>query len=304
MEQVGELGPLNGHDKNRQILLELLERKEKCIADFDGYRITGFRSKVGKFFHILRKYGPRGLWGLSKVLPFSFRCRSKTFWGRPIEIILPENLMTALFGTLYGGGDLRLAKFLVKNLKADDVFYDIGSHIGFFSLVAAELIETGEVHAFDPNPKIFPITKDNLSGRKNCFVNQIALSNKEGEIDFFADVKMGSGLSSIDVVQDRLRKIRVKTTTLDTYCLDHAKPTFMKMDIEGAEGYVIEGGPSVFEKSNPTVVMEFSQDESHQKSVKALYGMGYKSYKINDEGELEKLDIENFIPFDNIAFVK
>ena len=115
---------------------------------------------------------------------------------------------------------------------------------------------------------------------------------------------MGSGLSSIDVVQDRLRKIRVKTTTLDTYCLNHPKPTFMKMDIEGAEGYVIEGGPSVFKESSPIVIMEFSRDEGHQESVKALYGMGYKSYEINNEGELKKLGLENFIPFDNIVFMK
>ena len=291
-----------GDEIDQQALLGLLEKEKENIADFDSYAITGTYSKIGKFFHVVRRYGPRGLWGLSKILPFSFRHTAKTFCGRPIEILLPENLMTVLFGTLYGGMDLKLAEFLIKNLKADDVFYDIGSHIGFFSVVATELIKTGEVHAFEPNPKIFPIMKDNLSGRKNCFANQIALSDTEGVIDFYADMKMGSGVSSIGIQRGTLQKIKVKTTMLDAYCVSHKKPTFIKIDAEGAEKCIIDGGSGVFKESDPTIVMEFARDESHQAAAKALYNMGYKSYKIDDMGELEAFDLMSRGSFDNFVF--
>jgi hypothetical protein len=36
-----------------------------------------------------------------------------------------------------------LIKFLIRNISDQDIFYDVGSNYGFYSLLAAELIKEG-----------------------------------------------------------------------------------------------------------------------------------------------------------------
>ncbi|MBU3942559.1 FkbM family methyltransferase [Patescibacteria group bacterium] len=141
--------------------------------------------------------------------------------------------------------------------------------------------------------------------------------NKEGEIDFYDTTKTGyPGISSFDksfidnIFDSKLKKIKVKATTLDKYCSFHSSPTFIKIDVEGAESHVLEGGIKTLKKTNPVIAMEvFNNNKLHLKAIEILYNLGYKSYEIDKNGELvfmEKLCPEKEISeedkFNNFIF--
>ena len=47
-------------------------------------------------------------------------------------------------------------KVLRETLKSGDIFFDIGAHIGWYSLNAAQIVgEKGKVIAFEANPNCF-----------------------------------------------------------------------------------------------------------------------------------------------------
>lgn len=49
-----------------------------------------------------------------------------------------------------------MAADLINELTSDDVFYDIGLHIGIYSCLAADKITSGEIILFEPDRRDFP----------------------------------------------------------------------------------------------------------------------------------------------------
>jgi predicted RNA methylase len=113
------------------------------------------------------------------------RKKIKTFWGRDLYVYLADADADAsalyFFSTLYGD-EIKIIKFLIKNFKENDIFYDVGANYGFYTCLAREFIIDGEIHAFEPNPKIFKLLRENarLDIFKNTLLNEVALSDKTG----------------------------------------------------------------------------------------------------------------------------
>jgi len=132
-------------------------------------------------------------------------------------------------------------------------------------------------------------------------------------MDFYDNLIGRSGISSLFLPSSnssQFRKIKVKISTLDQYCFNHRKPNFIKIDVEGAEKQVIEGGFEIFKNTNPIVVMEIwkNNNKNHLEAVKILQTFGYKIHLINEDGELEQKTV-NFNQdikgeTDNFVFLK
>ena len=89
--------------------------------------------------------------------------KARLFWGEDIHLPLfdSEAFYLAYFGTLWRNQELRLTKFLIKNLQPNDVFYDVGASYGFYTRLAYQIVASeGEVHAFEPHPKVFHISRN------------------------------------------------------------------------------------------------------------------------------------------------
>jgi FkbM family methyltransferase len=252
---------------------------------------------------------------MKNVLGMDFKKKVKTFWGRDIYVYLADQDASALyfFNTLYGE-EIKIIKLLIKNFKDDDTFYDIGANYGFYTLLAQEFITKGEIHAFEPSPKIFKLLTENsrLDIYKNTFLNEMALSDKTEETEFF-DKEIGgqSGGSSLIKHQHFLKYkvIKVKTTTLDDYISNHKPPTIMKIDVEGGEPLVLKGALKLLKKYNPMIIMEFLPDDLHREAVNILSNNGYRTFKIDSDGNLsiinEKDLLRNDISYEaNYVFKK
>ena len=293
----------------RQILLHLLEKSENSFKKFSK---GGFFNQMKKLMRYRGKYLK---YAISELTKKPLLVKGKTFWGEDFFTHLPGDKYIFLFNIL-GDSEIKLTKFFIKNLKSNSIFFDIGANYGFYSLLAKQLITDGQVHAFEPTPTTFKFLQKNLSNKDRIFLNQIAFFDSEGIINFYENLVGKSGLNTFNVFNIKpilFKQTRVKTTTLDKYCLYHSKPTFIKIDVEGAEGNVVEGAIETLKKSNPIITMEvrksFLNNEEYLKPIKILKGLGYKLYSIVDNGELkekEKIDSERDILglVDNFVFIK
>lgn len=282
----------------KEKFLSLLSKIEPRVNMYLRY----IDSKIIRSFIVREKSFLKFLAILMKnVLGMDFRKRAKTFWGRDIYVYFADMDASALyfFNTLYGN-EIKIIKFLIKNFKNEDVFYDIGANYGFYTLLAQEFITNGEIYAFEPNPKIFKLLRENarLDVFKNTFLNQVALSDKTGEIDFYdREVDRHSGGSSL-IKHSHFRKynvIKVRATTLDEYILDHKPPTIIKIDVEGGEPFVLRGAFKLLKKHNPIIIMEFFPDDLHREAVNILLNNGYRVFKIDNDGNLSIINEQDLL---------
>jgi len=146
-----------------------------------------------------------------------------------------------------------------KLLKKGMVVVDIGANIGWYTLTAAQRIGTkGSVHAFEPEPLNFQfltrsITTNNYS---NVAANEICISNIEGQLAFhLALTNLGS--HSTIPRPDRPREIYVESTTLDKALMNLKSIDILKIDAEGSEPEVLEGGANTLKKTRH-IIMEWN----------------------------------------------
>lgn len=128
-----------------------------------------------------------------------------------------------------------------------ETFIDIGAYDGYTSL---EFIRRCPgymaVHAFEPDPHNFKICQAAIGHLPRVQCNPFGLAESAGEIGF--DVAGSSSRACIDGTM----KIRVER--LDRL-LHGANPTFMKMDIEGAEGAALKGAMETIARHVPRLAI-------------------------------------------------
>jgi hypothetical protein len=164
-------------EQKRKEFLEKLDKAFGRLRIFLKFVGPGFGRKIGKLFFTPHIYLPYGLKKLN--IKNSDFVDAKLFYGKKIRLQMIDDNAFAFyfFGLLID--EYKLTKFFIKNLKEDDVFYDIGANEGFYTYLAAEFCK--ETHSFEPTPNVFENLKLNLSHNKNIFLNNIALSNESGE---------------------------------------------------------------------------------------------------------------------------
>ena len=149
---------------------------------------------------------------------------------------------------------------LERIVRPGMVFFDLGAHIGEYTLLASRLVtDTGQVHAFEPDPDIFKLLQENVARNKlgNVKLNCCAVSDADGEADFIicADPASSSIIQNSGLQPGpALKQIAsVPTRCLDSYHREsECRPNIVKADVEGAELLVLEGAkntPEVLENN-------------------------------------------------------
>ena len=135
-----------------------------------------------------------------------------------------------------------------QNLKPGDTFVDVGAHVGYYTCLAASIVgKEGRVYAFEPHPTSFRYLLYNI--RLNDFENVTALNLglwSERSIQLFKFTDSGN-IAGDSHAQDG--ENRTQCLTLDNV-ID--KVDFLKIDCQGSDYYILEGGRKLI-TTNPDI---------------------------------------------------
>lgn len=171
-----------------------------------------------------------------------------------------------------------IQKILEQELGSGDVFFDVGAHAGFFTLVAARLVgPTGCCVAFDPRPDNCACVTEQiqLNGLTWCRAVAVAIGPVTGKTTFLLDGPGGSmGHLGTGAVNDGAAE--VEALSLDDAGDRFGRPDFVKMDIEGAEAKALEGARKTLYESRPGWLIECHSQEAADQVREILTSARYE----------------------------
>lgn len=176
--------------------------------------------------------------------------------------------------------------------RPGDVVFDVGSNAGGLALMMSRLVgPRGIVLAFEASPRIVDKTHYNLvnAGCHNVTLFHKAVWRRSGEL-----VNMAPGDHLNDHVQEGSGGgMTVRTIALDDLAsAGDFRPSFIKMDIEGAEFDALQGMKRLLAEVRPVLVLEQSPEDMRCHAL--LTEAGYRavdlaSYRqIRAQGDFER----------------
>lgn len=160
--------------------------------------------------------------------------------------------------------------YMCSSIKTGQTVFDIGAHKGgFLYWMRNGVGGTGRVYAFEPQKNLFNYIKEiiNLFNWKNVVVEHLALSNSEGAVTLYIphNKKARNSSPGATIVEHKdtgahFITQEVNTQTLDKYCATHnLQPSFLKIDVEGNELKVLQGGINTLQKYKPKILVEIEE---------------------------------------------
>ncbi len=158
---------------------------------------------------------------------------------------------------MYDYNNMNLIKHILK-IKPG-IFFDIGTNIGVYSLIASESNES-KIISFEPHPYTFQILNNQikLNQRINITTINKAVSNKNGKVMF-----TNQGGSSVNKVasNEEANTIEVDCITMNSFCnYNNLLPEIVKLDVEGYELEVLEGFENSLNQVN-VLLIEISKNK-------------------------------------------
>jgi FkbM family methyltransferase len=243
------------------------------------------------------------------------RVRTRTFWGGDMTVVFPEAISCFLFR--YGFFEENLSTIVLTHVKPGGVFFDIGTHFGYFSLLASHLVGAqGQVHSFEPTPSTFEISSLNLAARHNVTLNNMAVWSESAALTFkdygvrfsaFNSI-YGAKISEEKVRGAVAREISIKTVNIDQYIEDSgARPDFIKIDAESAEYEILQGMEKTLTQIRPAISVEVGDIREgdfidSREAVDYLLKYDYRAYQFQ-EGRLAPHQPQQEYLYDNLLFL-
>jgi FkbM family methyltransferase len=127
---------------------------------------------------------------------------------------------------------------------AGDVVWDVGAHAGITTFFLSQLVgQRGRVFAWEPDDFNYECLLRNLAEHRLTNVVPVpkALDGKTGTAQFQMDGTMSAGIRDYLYYPDGGAARTVQTMSLPDAGAEYGAPSYIKMDIEGAELAVVAG---------------------------------------------------------------
>jgi FkbM family methyltransferase len=182
-----------------------------------------------------------------------------------------------------------MSAFAVLIHRGDTVI-EVGGHIGYVSLYFAKLVgNTGRVYVFEPGTNNLPYTTRNLQSVRNVDLIQKAVSDSAGHLPFYLEDISGQNnsllkdfwvfdnVSKSAFLQGQYHEVLVEVVTIDQIVSEkNIAPTFLKVDVEGAEFNVLQGAINTIHRYKPVLMLEVNA--KHHEIYELVRQNGYAIY--------------------------
>src|SRR5215213_8166416 len=163
-------------------------------------------------------------------------------------------------------------RIFVEHVRPGSVVYDVGANAGFFTLLASKLAgPSGRVYAFEPMERNLRYIREHVQLNRvtNVHIMPLAVSDPNGSMWFAAAANPAMGGLSAS------GEIEVQSRTIDELARSIATPTFIKMDIEGAEHAALSGAIETLREARPVILLSEHGWEQHQRCGRLLESLDY-----------------------------
>lgn len=150
-----------------------------------------------------------------------------------------------------------IVNFLKRNLTKNSVFVDVGSNYGWHSINLSSYCD--KVYSFEPQKVLYDLQSKSINYNKitniklfNCGLGNKNENSRMNRIDYETSVNVGDLSVGTDGEE-------ISISTLDTQIPNGFD--FMKIDVQGYEKFVLEGGVENIKNHTPTIIIEM---EDHQ----------------------------------------
>ncbi|RTL49075.1 MAG: FkbM family methyltransferase [Sphingobacteriales bacterium] len=179
--------------------------------------------------------------------------------------------------------DIVLSESLFRLSKNAEFVLDIGANIGFTVGVAAKAMnKVGKLWAFEPNPVVLPYLYQNVQylAHHEIQVFSFALSNRAGEA--LLQIPAHTNNEGLAHITDSFSEssLNITTETLDHLIPVTEQVAVMKIDVEGHELAVLQGGEQLLNQKKITHIL-FEDHAIFPSNVSAfLLHKGYTIYRL------------------------
>ncbi len=209
-----------------------------------------------------------------------------------MKLDLDDMAQIPLYYNIYEWRDTPTIISLVQNTNT---ILDIGGNIGQMALLFAQYAK--KVYTFEPILETAERLAENIKINhleNKIILSKIALSNSKGKIKFGLPPKGNRGTGSTVITeQSKNRVIEVDTITLDEFIKQNniSDVDFIKMDIEGAELFALQGMAGLLSSDKKpiiilemTIVMMNQAGYGSKELLDFLSAFGYQCYEFTKNG--------------------
>ena len=201
---------------------------------------------------------------------------------RPVETIRSGSLKgrrwivaSGVHGYWLGTYEPAMQRVIERSVARGGVFYDVGAHAGYFSLLASRVVgAAGRVVAFEPDAGNLRHLREHirLNDAGNVTVIEAAVADASGSARFAAPSSNFEGTLS------RAGALSVNMVTVDGLVESGAlpAPTYVKIDVEGAEFRVLRGARRTLRTASPTIFLAVHSPAAQRLCLDALATLRYE----------------------------
>lgn len=185
---------------------------------------------------------------------------------------------SGVHGYWLGSYEYDKQKAFLEAIKPDQVVFDIGANVGFYTLLAAKAVgPQGRVVAFEPLPKNLHYLRQHvlLNRLDNVvIIEPIAVADQPGRARFSL---------SRHAAMNRLTEegeLEVIVSTLDTEATKLGLvPNVLKVDVEGAELKLLQGAAKTL-MHHPTILLATHGDALRLGCIEYLESLNYSTHPL------------------------
>ncbi|MFN3210871.1 MAG: FkbM family methyltransferase [Roseovarius sp.] len=213
----------------------------------------------------------------------------------------------------FGSYEANEIKAMLHVIRDGDSILDIGGNIGWHSIVFSKANPNSEIWAFEPIPPVYDQLLENiaLNGCKNVKAHNLALSDRQGEVQIFYDPDYSARSSARDLSGGAGEPLTCQTDTLDAFADRQDMPTVhvIKCDVEGAELFVFRGALRLIDRDKPAIFAEMLRkwaekfDYTPNDIIALLRPLGYVCFELGGADPVLITQVDETTPGTNFLFL-